>query len=167
VVVKVKPIKPGKFQDDKFWFELMAGADEVADGILADYRKTTATWNRRVEFVKHVESGKEGIVIWIDTDDEIYAYVDKGTKGPYIILPKKPGGVLVFQSQFIPKTKPGVIGSTSGFVGGDTVFSAGVIHPGITPRRFTEVIAKKWEKPFRTTMEKALARARKASGYEA
>lgn len=41
-----------------------------------------------------------------------------GTKGPYPIVPKSPGGVLVFQ------------------VGGVTVFTRRVMHPGVRANRF-------------------------------
>ena len=92
-----------------------------------------------------------------------------GLYGPkhkkYPIHPRKPGGVLVFPSNYVPRTRPGAGGQYKGpgKSSGPTVFAKKVMHPGIKPRPFPKVIAR-WARPrFVKQMENAIRRgARRA-----
>lgn len=65
----------------------------------------------------------------IDVD---YAeYVTQGTR-PHVIVPRKPGGVLVFQS------------------GGETVFTRRVNHPGTQANPFYDNIVNRWSEYLRS-----------------
>jgi len=163
-VIYTKPIKPGKFNDKVFYREFEIAAKQTGKDIKKDFEKTVKTWDRKVKFEMLVSIGPNSIDVLVGTDDEIYQYVDFGTK-EHIIMPKKPGGVLAFKSKYKPKTIPNLIGSRSGGSSGDTVFAKWVIHPGTQARNFSKVIAKKWERIYKRRIEKALSIANKKSGH--
>lgn len=116
-------------------------AEGIARAIKIDYQVTTQTWKKRPPF--GIE--RKGLNREVFTDDEIYGYVDEGTK-PHEIKPKRAKVLAFGGGAYRPKTKVRVIGSTGGGPSGDTVFSKGVHHPGTEAREFTEVIADKWDK---------------------
>lgn len=118
-----------------------AGYAKLAALTVEGFERTTATWSKRPTFA--VKITRKGFTV--STDSPIFGYVDEGTR-PHRIMPKRPGGVLRFQSPFRAKTSPGSIGSGSGSTGGDTVFSRGVNHPGTKARNFTETIQKRIDK---------------------
>jgi len=74
------------------------GLDAAARGALVDFHVTTQTWKHQPEF--RIESSPGRRLIY--TDDEIYGWVDAGTR-PHIIRPKgnKP---LAFRYPFKAKT---------------------------------------------------------------
>jgi len=160
----VKALTPKKFKDDVFRKEIFITAKTTARDIRNDFQKTVSTWERKPKFEMIVAVGPNSIDIYVGTDDEIYGYVDRGTK-EHIIQPKKPGGVLAFKSQYKPKTIPNMIGSRSGGSSGNTVFASWVIHPGTKARNFDKVIQKKWTPIYKRRMEQAISRANKKSGH--
>lgn len=164
MAILAKPISPRKFRDDVFRKEIFITAKKTARDIKKDFEKTTRTWKTKVKFELIVAVGPKSIDILVATDDEIYGYVDRGTK-EHLIQPKKAGGVLAFKSQYKPKTIPNMIGSKSGGASGETVFAAWVIHPGTKARNFDKVIAKKWTPIYKRRIEKAISVANKKSGY--
>jgi hypothetical protein len=164
VTIVTKPIKPGKFDQEAFFLALAFTAEETGKDIKKDFEATTKTWKNKPVFVVETAVGPNSVEVLVDTDDEIYGYVTKGTR-PHVILPKKPGGVLVFKSGYSAKTSPGVIGSTQGGSFGDKVIRAGVIHPGTQARKFDETIEKKWKPIYKRRMEKALSQGAKSSGH--
>jgi len=148
--------------------ELIAGILEISRGILKDFQETTKTWAKKPKFDMLYDL-KGGPTVLIGTDDEIYRYVDEGTK-PHPIFAgiytgKSDKMVLAFPSIFKPKTTPNVIGSGPGFKGGDTVLRPYVNHPGTKPRNFSDNIRKKWEKPYKRRMERAMKDAARKSGH--
>jgi hypothetical protein len=164
MTVVVKSIKPKRLNDKAFFDELKAEMNRVAKEINDDYRKTTQTWKHKPQFVTLTDTSRGELTIAVLTDDEIYGYVDEGTKGPYVIRPKR-ARALRFPGVFRAKTSPGVIGSTSGFKGGDNVYAKQVIHPGIKARNFSKTIEKKWSSRYKRRMEKAMKRAVKKSDH--
>lgn len=164
MTILTKPIKPKKFKDDVFRKELLFAAGQTARDIKKDFEKTVKTWDNKPKFEIIVAVGPKSIDIFIGTDDEVYGYVDKGTK-EHIIQPKKPGGTLAFQSQYKPKTIPNMIGSRSGGSSGETRFAKWVIHPGTKARNFSKIIKKKWARIYKRRIEKALRIANKNSGH--
>jgi hypothetical protein len=128
-----------------------------------DYESTTATWRHKPRFVKVVSLMAPGPTLLVGTDDEIYGYVEEGTR-PHIILPRR-AKALRFKTGYKAKTRPGVIGSFPGGASGPVVFSQGVLHPGTKPRDFSKKIQEKREKWFRRQMEAAMRNAVQKSGH--
>lgn len=84
----IKPAKP--FKSSIFRDELKTAAAQMEKKILADFEKTTATWEHDVKFKASVEAGAAagGVGVEVTTKDKVYGYVDEGTR-PHIIRPKK------------------------------------------------------------------------------
>lgn len=126
--------------------------DDAAEMVKKDFEQTTASWDHTVTFT----IAKQGADRTVTTTDEIWGYVDEGTK-PHVIVAKR-ARVLRFAVGGKPKTSPGKITSGSGSKGGDVVFRPRVNHPGTKARLFTQQIAKRWQRgtaPFiRDALEK-------------
>ena len=157
-----KQIKPQRLLVEAMRAALEAAANQAADEIEVDFQKTTASWTNKPIFEKLVDLGPP-ITVLVGTDDEIYGYVDLGTR-PHVIRPKR-AKALRFQSGYVAKTTPGVIGSSAGGPFGDTVFSRGVNHPGTKARNFSKGITELWQTKFKRKMEQAMSSAAKASGH--
>lgn len=164
MLLLTKPISAKKLNIDAMRKIIEDEVKSIADDIEADFKKTTATWDHKPQFDKEVQIGPGEIAILVGTDDEIYNYVDQGTR-PHKIKPKKPGGVLAFQSIYTAKTVPKIVDSGSGGSSGSTVFTTGVNHPGTKARKFSEAIAEDWEPEFKKRMEMAFSKASKVSGW--
>lgn len=121
---------------------------DVAADMRADFQKTTASWDHNVTF-NIVRAGKGYAVT---TDDEVYGYVDLGTR-PHTI---EGNPFLAFQNSYVAKTQPRVIGSGGGGSGGETVYAQSVQHPGTRARLFSQTIGKKWEKEGPKRVQAAL-----------
>lgn len=117
---------------------IQAALDASANEIRLEFEKTVESWNEKPEF--KVETAQN--VRQIYTVNEIYTYVNDGTK-PHEILPVR-AHALRFITGGSPKTVPGFIGSGSGAVGSETVFSRGVNHPGTVARDFDVAIQEEW-----------------------
>lgn len=116
-----------------------------------DFEKTTASWRHDVDFtISAMPDGYE-----VSTDDDIYGYVDSGTKA-HDIAPKR-GKRLRFRVGGTPKTQPGTLGSTSGSRGGTVVLARKVRHPGTKARKFAEMIVKKHEKQLSVRLDRAIS----------
>lgn len=168
MAIVMKEIKPAKLNDQAMWYELQAAIVKVADEMEEDFDKTVETWEHSVKFEKLTDvSGTMSALV--ATDDEIYGYVDKGTR-PHKIRPKKQGGRLRFQwagpGSYHAKTTPNVIGSQSGGASGNMVAFPEVNHPGTKARNFDQIIARKWQPRFKRRMEDAMKRAAQASGHK-
>lgn len=162
-MIVCKSIKPARFRSEAFRQHITTAANQVANGIEADFRATTATWEHKPAFEKIVDTVASPVQILVGTDDPIYAFVDMGTR-PHAIFPRN-AKVLAFPSAYSAKTSPGVIGSSGGGSSGSTVFAAYVQHPGTAPRNFDETIARKWAPRFKAAMEAALRAGATATGY--
>lgn len=80
------------------------------------------------------------------------------------IMPRKKG-FLRFQSGYLASTVPGQLFSRSSKRYGNwyTSFN-GVLHPGIEPRRFDQLIAEKYKPVFMEDMQEAINKAAKEYG---
>lgn len=163
IVAKLKAIKPKALKDQAMRLELLNSLRSVAKDVRKDFEATTQTWEHKPKFEMAVSLKGKGPQFLVGTDDEIYGYVNRGTR-PHRIVPKK-AKALRFQTGYTAKTVPGVIGSKSGGASGDVVFSQGVMHPGTKARNFDKQIGKKWEKSFRSRMHDAMKRAKAKSGH--
>ena len=159
----VKQIHPNKFKDKAITEALEKEAQAIANDIVLEFTLATATWKHQPKYEKIVQVGPSSIEILVGTDDEIFGYVDKGTR-PHMIYPVK-AKALAFPSIFVPKSTPGALVSGAGFSGGATVFAGAVHHPGTKPRNITKQIHRMFSQKTRRRMEKALSNGVKASGH--
>jgi hypothetical protein len=118
------------------------------------YKLTVSTWKKKPKFEIKVTQTKQFFSVVTGTDDEIYGYVDKGTR-PHFIRPKKKFGRLFFRKGFQAKTFPGVIASGSGGSFGKMVVAREVRHPGIKARKFTPTIMRQTKGRFLKLMNQA------------
>lgn len=123
----------------------------VAKDIQVDFKVTTQTWSHKVAFPITSPATYERVIA---TDDEIYGYVNDGTRA-HDIAPKG-GGVLRFSTPFQAKTLPNQIMSRSGSKGTTPAVARVVHHPGTTARAFDKAIHDKWEKLFPDIMQRAI-----------
>jgi hypothetical protein len=172
-VIVAKAIKPARFKSEAFTKAITAAANEAAKQIEKDFEATTKTWKHKPKFVKEVDVRTSPVQVLVGTDDEIYRYVDEGTK-PHPIFAgiytgKSNKKALAFQwggpGSYRAKTSPGVIGSKAGGPTGPMVAFPFVQHPGTNPRNFDETIQKKWEPRFKRLMEQAMSAGARGSGH--
>jgi len=164
--ISMKPILPKAMKINDVRLEMLNALRKSGRHMKKDFNATTKTWKNKPEFEMAISlKTPPGPSVSVTTENEIYGYVDKGTKGPYEIRPKKPGGVLVFHPLSMPKTLPGIIGSGPGSTGADTAFAKKVIHPGIKARRFSKEIAKAHTPKFARLLNEALAKGIRKSGH--
>lgn len=164
-MILAKAIKPKKLRVDKMRLALLTELNAIGPDIKKDFERTTKTWKHKVKFVivKAIPTNLGRVEILVGSDDEIYRYVNEGTRA-HVILPKR-ALRLRFKGTYTAKTVPGVIDARAGGASGADVFSAGVIHPGTQPRNFDDAITKLWQKRFKRRMEKAMREAVKVSGH--
>jgi hypothetical protein len=140
-VFKLKAIRP---DPDALSPRKYERAIETALGIVAvtavqEFQQTTRSWRHKPDF-RIAKDGDDRVTV--GTDDEVYGYVDQGTR-PHVIRPRR-GRFLRFQAGARAKTTPGSL-SSGGGGGGTTTFRRGVNHPGTKARGFSELIAKRAE----------------------
>ncbi|MFA5323890.1 MAG: hypothetical protein WC373_14560 [Smithella sp.] len=169
--VVIKQIKPAKLKEDALRLELLNSMKTFGTMMKKEFEKTTKTWKHKPKFeiLRALSSNLGKVEVTVETNDEIYGYVNNGTK-QHIIEPKKPGGKLSFMwggpGSYSPKTSPGVIGSQKGGMsGGEKTVRAWVIHPGTEARNFDEMIAKLMQPRFKAQMQDAMKRAAAKSGH--
>lgn len=162
-MLKIKRLTPKKLNESGMRLELLNALRKAARQIKKDYEATVATWDTDVKFKEQVSLKESAPSISITTDNEVYRYVNEGTK-PHIIEPVR-AKRLRFQSGYNAKTTPGVLSSKNGGANGDTVFSMRVKHPGTKARKFDEAVNQKWEKQLRADLKDAMKRARQKSGH--
>jgi hypothetical protein len=121
------------------------GINHTVQDIRADLERSVMTWNHPVDFDVSVTRQGKTITTTVGTDDEIFGYVDRGTK-PHIITPKRPGYPLRFRSGYKAKTMPGRIWSRPGGAFGNMIRTMVVHHPGFPGRHILETATKKHEK---------------------
>lgn len=165
---KLTPILPRPLNVSGLQQALIDGMRDVGERIREDFEDTTRTWNHQPTFdpafpIPRVSASE--ISVTTETEDQVYGWLNEGTKKNYPI-PRVPGVKrLAFPSQFIPKTFPGIIGSGVGFSGGSTQFAVQVIHPGVEARHFDKDIADKNRDNFKVTMTQAMSIASRSSGH--
>lgn len=170
-MITIKAIRPKRFQNETFKQYAYEMARETADEVKKDYQATTKTWDHKPDFERTYSVDIKAMEIFVGTDDQIYAYVNYGTR-PHDIWAgyytgKSNKKTLAFPSSFTPKTRPNVIGSSRGSKGGETVFTPYVHHPGTKARNFDKVILKKWSPRFKKRALQLLRDFARASGHYA
>ena len=162
-VFQFKGIKPKKLKVDQFRLKILNALRAEGRDVTKEYEKTTASWRKKPKFETMVGLGRPpgGASVFVGTDDEIYGYVDKGTR-PHVIRPRR-ARFLRFQTGYKAKTRPRHIGSGPGGASGPVRFAKVVHHPGTQPREFSETIRQRRRQKFTRRMVKAMqAGAKKA-----
>ena len=165
-MIAAKSIKPKRFDAGVIQKELQIEVNACGREIKADFEKTTKPWTHKVKFeVLRKYSGGELSVI-VGTDDEIYRFVDQGTKRHPI--PKGGPGLLAFRPNYTAKTSPRIIGSQPGGASGNRIVRfKQVMHPGTKAREFDKMIQAMWKSRFKSRMETALSRGVAKCGHKA
>ena len=158
--ISLKPIIPKSNQFNSALYQRLIeqATVEVWNGVKKDFESTVSTWQSKPRF----GMTRKGNTWYVSTKNDVYSYVDRGTKGPYLI-PKviKPGVRLAyFKKGFRAKTRPGIIGSSAGrAANSDFRRPKQVSHPGIKPRGFSKKIKEKWARVWRDKVALAIRRA--------
>jgi len=112
------------------------------DDLTSDWRGDYARGDidAPVIFGEKISQNKERTLVEVKTDSDKYRYVDLGTER-HDISPRSPDGVLVFGSQFTPRTSVKSLATKSGGKSGSLIFTAYVKdHPGVKARHFEHPI---------------------------
>jgi hypothetical protein len=143
-VVGVDPVKLAKV--------IQAEKRKEAKAVEREFKITVRTWKRQPTFT--VEEDDDGVAI--GTDNEIYGYVDEGTR-PHIITPKRAQFLSFYRTGFVSKTVPNRLNPRAGRSANRNPTRAKVVnHPGTQARNFTKLIAKKSEARLWRNIQKAL-----------
>lgn len=146
MVARIKAIKPTrKFLLDINEIEsaVEGTLDEDADEAEALFKETVKTWRTKVNFIKRKTA--QGRSVW--TTNEIYKFVDKGTKAHVITARRVPNLKFRSAGNYKPKTKVGELTSGPGApADGDWVSKRSVNHPGNDARGFSAAIQEKMRK---------------------
>lgn len=145
--IKAKPILPNLA---KIVVEEMR---QEARNVQREYEQTVRTWKNQPDF----EIEEKDKNIYVNTDDKVYGYVDKGTR-PHIIKPKNPGyplrfNTVGFRSKSVPQKLIARAGSPAKPPEARPMF---VKHPGNDPRRFTVLIRKRSQARFAKNFNKRI-----------
>lgn len=149
-LVEIKPV--GGYLPIELEKVIKRELEKEAKKILKDFETATATWVNKPEFQVLMDS--EYAIV--GTDDEIFGYVDEGTR-PHRIEPRY-AKALRFNSLFVPKTKPNTLKAGGGASSPPVVFSQGVNHPGNEPRNITELISQRSQRRFVKSVDSAIVR---------
>jgi hypothetical protein len=123
-------------QDGTLW------GREFADIVARKLQTATRTWDHKPTFnIQVLSEGSGSARVSVTTTSEIFGYVNEGTRA-HFIAPKKPGGVLAFNSRFSPKSTPGSLQARRGSSGPPVAFARGVHHPGTKARKFDELASR-------------------------
>lgn len=156
---------------------LKQAADEHAEYLLGEFQDVVSDWKKPPQFVKQVEVQADRITVSVRPykrrkASQIFHWVDKGTRGPYVIQPKRrrpkrnTKSHLAFRTGYQPRTLPIAQAHVGpGRAAGPWVRPQKVVHPGIKPRHFSRTIQEKSYPRFRRRLESAMKRAlRKKKG---
>ena len=160
ISIKFTPVLPKKFNATALIAETTRAMKFMQNEVHKDFLKTTDTWENKPEFENTFEATPTQIRFEVSTDDEIYGYVNNGTR-PHEIE----GFPLAFMAAYKSKTTPRKIGSHGGGGSGETVFATKVHHPGTEPRDFDTAIVVKEAPRMSEMLRKAVKKARVDSGH--
>lgn len=139
--------------------EIKDGLTKLGKNVLKTFEGTTNNWNTKVKFDLKVTVNSSEAMIEITTDNEIYGYVNEGTK-PHVIRPKR-ARRLAFRTGYRPKTTPKSITSGPGGDSGPWVTAGVVHHPGTKARQFTKYVIVRYQDVFPVVIQQAIEKAAK------
>jgi hypothetical protein len=127
--LSITPLNKIKIDDKVFTKHLKKQMDIEAESMRDSHELTTKTWRHKPVFRKYVRVTENEVYLSVTTQDDIYRYIDQGTKVRYALMSK----------DWISKTKPRVL--TPGGGRGHMVFvNKKIRRPGIKARKFSEEI---------------------------
>ena len=132
---------------------------DLGNDALILYEKTTATWTHDVQF--QVVPTPRGVSV--QTDDEIYKFVDFGTRAHVIEARRAP--VLRFRGPYHAKTIVNYIASYQGGRGNQWTSKRKVQHPGTRARNFSKLIKEHIQGLAANRIKRALSDAAAGSGF--
>lgn len=146
MAIKFRAILPTYYDESAF----VAAAERVLSKTGKDFREgfeqSVDGWEHQVKFDTQTQiNGRQARVI-VGTNDEIYGYVNHGTK-PHDIRPKNKGR-LNFRTGYRAKTRRGSLRSGPGGASGGWVSAKKVKHPGTEPRNFDEEVVRRTKPKF-------------------
>lgn len=156
IIQPVLPKKPFKLPDIEAVIQDVLKAE--AQRALRQYQRTVASWSKKPTFQYEID----GFEVLVGTDNEIYGYVDLGTKPHPIVAKNAPS--LKFQVGYKPKTQVNRIGSNSGGSFGNWASLIAVQHPGTDARNFTKRIQEQAQKIIQREAQRAINKALKQGG---
>lgn len=159
--IRLTPILPKLPKASEFRQAFEKAALKTANLVERDLKSTTRTWTHQPKFSVNILPTNVDYTIIAGTDDEIYSYVDAGTR-PHPIRPKR-SKYLRFTSGYRSKTRVNIIGSREGGSFGDEVFSKGVNHPGFAGRNFLAQIARRRQVTLEQEISQAIAKVMRQS----
>ena len=146
MTVLIKKISPKKLNSEAFSVEFAIAANKISKEMKKEFEITTIGWKTEVKFDELVFIGPDSIDILVDTTNEIYGYVNNGTR-PHDIF-AKPGKRLAFRwggpGSYSAKTAVGkqVHNPAGGQSSGPLLRPFAVAHPGTKARNFDKTIKK-------------------------
>jgi len=168
VIVRSHHLPKTHLSQDEAYKTILAELKQYEKDVLLDFQATTGTWKHKVKWQHEHLILPDVVSVKVWTTDEIYKYVDEGTK-PHIISPKnKPR--LAFMVGGSPKTQPGMDTAGPGSPGTKLVVlpvGMSVHHPGTKARNFTKEIRKHHSKDFYSRIDKAMRKWIRTSGFAA
>lgn len=139
--------------------EIKDALTKLGKDVVKTFEGTTSTWNTKVKFDLKVTVNNNEASIEVSTDNEIYGYVNEGTK-PHIIRPKR-ARRLAFQTGYRAKTRPKSITSGPGGASGPYAYANIVHHPGTKAREFTKYVTIRYVDILPMVIQDAINRAAK------
>lgn len=123
-----------------------------AKNVEREFNITVRTFKRKIGFKAKVEADGFEVV----TDDEIYGYLDSGTR-PHVIQARRAPRLAFYSGGFVSKTVAGRLNPRAGRKA-NTGFTRPlkVNHPGTAPRNFSKIIAERSNKRVAKAFQKAL-----------
>lgn len=161
---KFRPKLPKALNRTAMFAVILKYMDYLADEIKYDFEQTVRTWEEKPEFKVTAKKGLFQIKIKVETYDQVYMWVSRGTE-PHPIDAVNAEHLAFRYGGFEPKTAPDRIEAKQGRDDGDWVFPKHVEHPGIEPRNFDKQIQEKWEGIFAKYLESMFAEVAKNSGH--
>ena len=136
----------------------------LADEIRHDFEQTVRTWEEKPEFKVTASKGLFKIKIKVETYDQVYMWVSRGTE-PHEIEAINAETLAFRYGDYEPKTSPDRIDAIQGHDDGEMVYPRRVRHPGIEPRNFDKQIQEKWEGIFANYLESMFKEVAGRSGH--
>ena len=166
--VVFKAIKPPRMKDENFRLAIYDAMFVSGEWAKKEFEKTTKTWSKKPKFEVMMSRAGGDMQVGVFTDDEIYNYVNGGTK-PHLIFAgiytgKSNKKALRFRGSYYAKTFPGVINSVGGGSFGAWQHRPYVQHPGTKPRNFDTAIFKLWQPRYKRALEEAMKVWAKSTG---
>lgn len=62
--------------------EMRRATSSIREEIISDFRKTVQSWNHKVNFRSRTDVSHGNLVLYVFTPDEVYGYVNDGTRAP-------------------------------------------------------------------------------------